>query len=204
MKMTLPNESKHYDEAYFVENETYFHEEVRCVFHAGIILRVMNQLSTVKPALDVGCGPGTIIKYIRKLGKSGVNCDFSPSCNPDVVCGCDNLPFEDKQFSVVHSSDLLEHLGFDTIHHTISECQRVADYQLHHIAVDFEDNGVDTCEHHITVKPWRWWTNEFSKHGLTPTLEWGWYHDWTPSTRLVSIEGALHPALLRIILFKNH
>jgi hypothetical protein len=199
--MTLPNEAKYYDKEYF--EDTYFYEEVRCGIHAGIIIKAMGISGSDKPMLDVGGGPGTIVEWVRKLGFKGVNSDFSPDCNPDVLCGCDDLPFSDKEFSVVHSSDLLEHLEFDTIHKTIAECERVAEWQLHHIMVT-EEGDKDDCEHHITIKPWSWWINEFTKHGLFPSVEWGWYTDPYPNLRAAQLSLTRSPKVLRLLLFKNH
>src|SRR5437899_312470 len=72
-----------------------------------------------KSVLDVGCGPGYLVRWLRRFGVEAYGVEISQDALDlahesvkkflelaDIV----NLPYEENQFDVVASFDLLQHL----------------------------------------------------------------------------------------------
>lgn len=90
-----------------------------------------------KNALDVGCGRGTFIAYMRDVGIRARGFDFSEwsvnnrysRCNKKWIKNCDVTkpwPYPDKSFDLVTVLDLMEHIYSDNISDVISEMYRVS------------------------------------------------------------------------------
>jgi SAM-dependent methyltransferase len=87
----------------------------------------------VRAILDVGLGGGFIFREIKKKG--GMRC-FGIDISPDLVnrlkdprvCVADagSVPFKDRQFDLVLSADLLEHVKDEFFGESISELKRVS------------------------------------------------------------------------------
>lgn len=96
-----------------------------------------------KSALELGCGLGTTVKYLRIFGIEARGLDFSKvayelansSVKPYlIVADASKMPFKDDQFDLVFSYDLLEKMDFAHIKKTISESIRVSrKYIVHKI-----------------------------------------------------------------------
>jgi len=87
--------------------------------------------------LDVGCGRGTFISYLRNAGIQTYGFDFSPWAitNPHPKCHKDwirvhdattQFPYGDSSFNVVICLDLMEHMYVDDIDKVINEIYRVS------------------------------------------------------------------------------
>jgi len=88
----------------------------------------------VKNILDVGCGNGAITnvlaeKYnITGLDRSKEALNYVKTNK--ILASSDAIPFPDKKFDLVFSSELLEHLESETLEKTINEIRRLTNKYL--------------------------------------------------------------------------
>jgi len=89
--------------------------------------------SDVNSLLDVGCGNGFIVNFLKKIDKYKklVGLDISSvalkSVKTEKVQGSvENIPFKDKSFDLVMCLEVLEHLSEKNFQKGISELQRVS------------------------------------------------------------------------------
>jgi ubiquinone/menaquinone biosynthesis C-methylase UbiE len=89
---------------------------------------VFKYILTLKPEsiVDIGCGHNYFIKVLSKVGiKKVIGVDFAcPSA--DIIADVLYLPFEDKEFDLLTSWDVLEHLLPEQVDQAISEMSRVS------------------------------------------------------------------------------
>lgn len=89
-------------------------------------------------ALDVGCGRGTFVGYMRDIGIKAVGFDFSEwavknpyrRCNSSWITKCDatqKWSYNDRKFDLVVTLDLMEHIYMEDIDSVINEMYRVTD-----------------------------------------------------------------------------
>lgn len=117
----------------------------------------------VKPAnvLDVGCGEGSILKYLseRKFSQEYYAVDISQS-GIDALKGrgLQNLvearvfdgvalPYEDGQFELAICSHVLEHVEFERL--LLREIGRVAKYAIVEVPIDFRPFADEKLEHFL-------------------------------------------------------
>jgi ubiquinone/menaquinone biosynthesis C-methylase UbiE len=81
-----------------------------------------------------------------------------------VWASADHLPFADKQFDLVTSGDLLEHIPEADVPAVIAELKRVGKRQFHDIYCGANPDDRDAT--HITIHPISWWQNLFGKEAI--------------------------------------
>ena len=96
-----------------------------------------------KTCLDVGCGLGRLVWWLRFFGIDAYGLDFSetvksiaqPNVKKYIKFGdATNIPYPDKSFDLVVSFDLLQHIDRSLLHKSIKETIRVSKkYLLHKI-----------------------------------------------------------------------
>jgi len=91
------------------------------------LLQIIDSLNYNKniKVLEVGAGDGSQTKLLKKYFKHVVSIDIAPSTDTkDIIIAdvCD-LPFGDKEFDIVFSSNVLEHV--DDLTKAFSEMKRV-------------------------------------------------------------------------------
>ena len=101
------------------------------------IVEAWKTMFSPKNTLDVGCGRGTFITYMRDVNIKAEGFDFSgwsvdhpyPRCNKKWIRNYDATkpwPYPDKSFDLVTVLDLMEHIYTDDIDLVINEMYRVA------------------------------------------------------------------------------
>lgn len=142
-------------------------------------------------ALDVGCGRGTFVAYLRSVGIEGWGFDFSewainnpyPKCNKEWLRKHDALeiwPYGDAAFDLVIVLDFMEHIYEYDLDFIINEMYRVAKkwiflqiaignenicYKLKKdqvVPVQLEANVVAG---HVTVQPESFWYKKLNRKG---------------------------------------
>lgn len=117
-----------------------------------------------KTVLDVGCGIGVLVRALRSEGVEAIGTDFSPDL-VDVfwrhdpffqIADAKKLPFSDKSFDVVFSSDFFEHIPEDEIPVVLKEMKRVGKTVMARIAYEYPLTE-NQALYHVTNKPKSWW-----------------------------------------------
>lgn len=133
-----------------------------------------------KTVLDVGCGKGSLVLWLRRLGTEAYGADISDYALKNAhmlikkyLSAADvlNLPFESNHFELITTFDVLEHIPEEDLPQAIKECQRVAKrWVLHKIygTTCFEQRFPVKDPTHVTIKPHRWWRELFAKLKLKP------------------------------------
>lgn len=94
-------------------------------------------LNETSKVLDIGCGRGTFISYLRDIGIETYGFDFSewainnhhPKCHKDWIKIHDatkEFPYGGSQFDLTICLDLMEHMYIDDIDKVINEIYRVS------------------------------------------------------------------------------
>lgn len=113
--------NKYYNEEYFLTRD------VLPIHFLQIFSLLLKELP-VKKILDVGCGTGILVKYLKKKGYQSVGCDASDiavKMSGQVKATATDLPFEDASFDMVMAISLIEHLLPDEGEKFIREARRV-------------------------------------------------------------------------------
>ncbi len=88
--------------------------------------------SEVHTILDVGCGDGAITNELVKLCNTtalDISIEALHFLSPEVkalIGSADTLPFNDEYFDLVFSSEMIEHLPFETMKGAVQELKRVS------------------------------------------------------------------------------
>lgn len=135
-----------------------------------------------KKLLDVGCGTGLLVYYLRKMGVDAYGLDVSkyalskayPSISRYLVLDSIlKLPYPSNSFDVVTTFNVLEHLSKEQIPKALIECNRVKiKYCLHKIYTTENKwikqlHGGDISN--ISVFPKEWWNKLLAKLGFKET-----------------------------------
>lgn len=131
--------------------------------------------------LDIGCGKGNLVLWLRRLGVKAYGVDISNYALENAhkpikkylsKAGIADLPFENSGFDLVVTFNLLEHINEKDLPRAIDESRRVAKrWVLHKIwgTSRFEQRFPVSDPTHVTVKPNRWWREKlFTELGLKP------------------------------------
>lgn len=127
-----------------------------------------------KTCLDIGCGRGSLVKALRKFGIDAYGVEISehaldladPTVKQYLKLGdITKLPYEDSQFDVVFTFDVLEHIERSKIKQAVNETIRISKkYVLHKIYT--KENKWISWFHgkdhsHISVFSKRFWQKLF-------------------------------------------
>ena len=113
--------------------------------------------------LDLGSGVGYYMNSWEHRGFDVCGIEISKTAveiskQPKMVCGQvqDMSCFKDKQFNLVYSAALFEHIDSSIVNKVFKECCRVGEVQVHLIS---QDKGSDLS--HINIKSAEEWAWEF-------------------------------------------
>lgn len=152
----------------------------RAVSHLTGIYRALKLKILLNPKnlLDVGCGTGLMVFYLRKLRVDAYGVEISDyalsKVNPKIkkfIFQGDilEIPFEDNKFEVVTTANVLEHIARNNLKRALSECNRVSNKLLLH-KIYTKENGWIAKYHkddlsHISVFTKKWWQSFLKKLG---------------------------------------
>ena len=119
-----------------------------------------------KTVLDIGCGIGYFVEFLRKNGISATGIDSAPDLGHFwgkkqyfLQGDATKLPFEDNSFDLVFSSDFFEHVPEDKIDDVANEMKRVSKVVLARVAYEAKLDKIQ-ARYHVTNKPKEWWENK--------------------------------------------
>ncbi|GFP19776.1 hypothetical protein HKBW3S03_01280 [Candidatus Hakubella thermalkaliphila] len=94
-------------------NETYLFERDFLPQHLTVTIERLLRTAGAWKVLDVGCGSGRLIYYLRERGYLAVGCDISfhaALMSQQIVGAAEALPFPSDEFDFVVGISLIEHL----------------------------------------------------------------------------------------------
>jgi ubiquinone/menaquinone biosynthesis C-methylase UbiE len=147
IRMKISNDiQKLYDEQYDASIQAW--RELAAYYKAKNIVNLAQSIS-FKNILEVGCGEGSILKWLDEwdfcenmfaveISASGF--EYTQKRNLKSLKDIQlfdgyHLPFEDGQFDLVYCSHVIEHVEFPR--QIIREIQRVSKYQIYEVPIDF-------------------------------------------------------------------
>jgi ubiquinone/menaquinone biosynthesis C-methylase UbiE len=120
-----------------------------------------------KKILCIGCGNGfEVIEYLNQ-GHDAYGTEVHPIDNVKPLEGriinaiVPELPFKDKEFDLLHCTEVLEHIPTNTTDAFLTECKRVSKQQMFSIATE-----MDSHKTHINLQTPAWWLDRFETNGL--------------------------------------
>jgi len=123
-----------------------------------LAMRVICRIPVGSKVLDVGCGLGYLVRALNDRGMDAWGTDISADVmelsvakERTIIVSASNLPFPDKSFDVVVSTDFFEHLDESEIDQVFQEMQRVGKCIYARICSKPEP------PYHKTVQPQSWW-----------------------------------------------
>ena len=151
-----------YDKEYFDEMDAYAR-------HGRRLKKSKTTLDSIgaKRVLDVGCGHGYLVKFLLSQKYEVYGIDFSPYAGglipSDRFLSIDarkRLPFKDKEFDAVISTDFLEHLSVEELPNVVKEMERVGKKVLARVShkLEHRNTGENT---HLTIRRSSWWREQF-------------------------------------------
>ena len=132
-----------------------------------------------KTVLDVGCGLGLMVYYLRLLGVKAYGVEISKYALKSAYSKVKKylsygdvlkLPFEDNSYDLVTSFDVLEHVETESLKKAVLECNRVTKKLVLHKIFTLENwwikqfHGPDLS--HVSVFGKDWWKSFFKKLGF--------------------------------------
>jgi ubiquinone/menaquinone biosynthesis C-methylase UbiE len=128
-----------------------------------------------KTVLDAGCGSGDVVRYLMSKGYDARGIELSTTVlkkySKDLLDkkivfqgSLTNMPFKDKTFDVIFSSEVLEHIPEEEIQNVIEEFYRVSKKYLF-LTISLRPSS-NFNKYHITLKERVWWENKFIEAGF--------------------------------------
>ena len=113
----------------------YFEERDLLIVHMAYVIKDIMKREKLKKVLDVGCGSGRLVRYLRKKGFQAMGCDISApalrmarSINPKSTIrfgSATNLPYKRNSLDMIVAVSVIEHLGDQESVKFIRESYRV-------------------------------------------------------------------------------
>ncbi|KAI3427120.1 hypothetical protein D9Q98_007057 [Chlorella vulgaris] len=148
-----------------------------CRFAPDIVARL-----PFETVLDAGTGNGQMVRWMRMHGKAAFGVELSQAVldrdAPDLLeagfveqGSLTDLPYQDNQFDLVVSGDVLEHILPEQADDVVSELVRVSKRHIV-ISISLKSHGNERL--HTLLRPRHWWEAKFQKHGARPNRALFW------------------------------
>lgn len=144
--------------------------KVKMKLKRNFLKQVIKYSNNGKPILECGCGTGKATVYLASKGIKSYGMDLeetminqteelSKRIVPDnlvktVLGNIKSIPFDEKFFSVTHSSGVLEHYSDEEIIEFINEQLRVSDVCIFSVPTKYFDKKMLGNERFMTRKEW--------------------------------------------------
>lgn len=143
-------------------------------------LQVLLRLRGVRRVLDVGCGPGQVLRLCAAAGfevegTEVVDVLFDRQLRGYAVRVAElpRLPFPAASFDAVLAVDVLEHLEEDEVEPSIDELARVTRrYLLTEVSSNpflWTLSSGERVDMHRTLRPWSWWAEKIGRRFVDVT-----------------------------------
>lgn len=195
-QLSDPNNPADYADAYdHLYNDKGYHNDPK-LSHEGPIVTIAQNMVPIdkRTSITLGCSHGAGVEKLHKLGfsASGVDVaqkaiDMAISLRGD-TCGqppcfkkasLTELPYENNQFHVGLSSDVLEHIAPDDVPKVAAEISRVVQSYLILRIANFQEQSRSgekagmISNVHLSVYDTDWWVEHFKPYG------WRLYCDYS-------------------------
>lgn len=175
-------DSSFYDRDYYEGGKSEYRFSYRRNVMGRILLNLVNLYRALwlaivvrpKNVLDIGCGTGRLVKYLRELGIEAYGIEISEyaldqadkTIRPYLKSGdVTNVPYKDKTFDTVVSFDVLEHLERSRLRRAVDESVRVAQRLIIHKIYTRENLWIRLFHihdfSHLSVLSAQYWLNMF-------------------------------------------
>jgi len=165
--------------------------------HPSIIKEIIGKGAKV---LDVGCGEGWLVGFLRETGVEAYGIDYSPEAvefgyekaKPFLNIGsAESLPYSDNQFDIVIARELFEHLTFEQAKKVFAEMVRVSK-RFVYLTIWLNFNAAsssdliysDLRDHtHVTFCNRRFWEKYFGEYSIQQRRDLEKKLDWADKGR---------------------
>lgn len=177
-----------YDRSYYggdkgeYANRLYLAFQLLLAFFRAAVIRLFFHPKSV---LDVGCGLGYLVYFLRKFGIDAYGVEISPYALSHAYSQAKNfikngdirdIPYPAGKFDLVTSFHVLEHIYQEDIPKAVGECSRVAaGLQLHKVSTlenSWTHRFVGTDLSRVSVFSRDIWWTFFKDHRLTGVTQW--------------------------------
>lgn len=172
------NDAFGYRELYDRLREAGYHDREDKTSHLVPYIPWLKEKTAYQSVLDIGCGAGGSFERLGAEGQEVWGIDVSrvavakgQSLGRNVVeASATELPFSDRQFELVASADVMEHLHQDDVPRAAQEIIRVASRYIFMKIATKEDVGqpwktIAGHPLHLTIQPLDWWKSHFAAAG---------------------------------------
>ena len=128
---------------------------------------MMPYLAAKSKVVCIGCGNGfEVVEYLNQ-GHDAYGTELHPIKDVKPLEGriinavVPNLPFKDKEFDLLHCTEVLEHIPPEETDAFLQECKRVSTAQFFSIASEPDSYGT-----HINVQTVDWWIEAFKRNKI--------------------------------------
>ena len=131
--------------------------------------QAMTAYPDARSTLDFGCGNGVAVRRMRAAGHAWYGLEYSQTAfdkylaEPCFHLG-DTRQFEDRQFDMTYSTEVLEHIPAETVEEVIQGICRVTARYLF-MTISLRPSS-DNNRYHCTLRPRAWWEDVFVRHGF--------------------------------------
>lgn len=208
---------KEYINTEFKDWDSYFKTKMK--LKKKFIKLILKYSKNGKPILECGCGTAKTSIYLSTLGLKTYAIDIETDmvsqakklskeiCSQNLVNvlkgDIAKIPFDDKHFSVTHSSGVLEHYSDDKIIEFINEQIRVSDFCIFSVPTSYFEKKMLGNERFLSRKKWR---KIISKSNAQIIKETG-YHYKKFGNRLLDVlkkpKRILKPIALYVFVLKE-
>lgn len=131
--------------------------------------RAMKAYSDVRSVLDFGCGNGHAARLMRSSGFEWYGVEFSRTAydnylNEPFFHHGDTTQFSDRQFDLIYSTEVFEHIPEEDVDAVVADLCRVAAKYLF-LTISLRPSS-DNNRYHCTLQSRAWWEARFTRCGF--------------------------------------